>query len=89
MFSFVKDCNKTQLTLHRGIMKASNNGNAQRTFTLPLQHSRARPSPRSGQDRSQCSFINPSMAVIRVILKKLDTLGVMVAHNNIGLQHNN
>ena len=84
MFSFVKHCNKTQLTLHGGIMKGSNNGNAQRTFTLPL-YSIARLGLLLGQD----SFINPSMAVIRVILKKLDTLGVMVAHNNIGLQHNN
>ena len=49
MFSFVKHCNKTQLTLHGGIMKGSNNGNAQRTFTLPLHHSPAWPSARSGQ----------------------------------------
>ena len=64
MFSFVKHCNKTQLTLHRGIMKASNNDNAQRTFTL---YNTARPCVRSGQ--IQWSFINPSMAVITVILK--------------------
>ena len=64
MFSFVKDCNKTQLTLHTGIMKASYNDNAQRTFTL---YNTARPCVRSGQ--IQWSFINPSMAVITVILK--------------------